>query len=50
MYQDNTYQGNYVILPIIKANETIKNLTDLKGMRACFPEYNGLGAYAFSFF
>lgn len=46
MYQDNTYNGNYIIVAVVRADsQYIKSLSDLKGKRVCFPEYNGLGNF-----
>ncbi|XP_065211083.1 transferrin-like isoform X2 [Planococcus citri] len=43
MYQDNVLNGNYLITAVVRADrQDIRSLNDLKGKRACFPEYNGL--------
>lgn len=36
--------GNYLITAVVRSDRRdIHSLADLKGKRACFPEYNGLG-------
>lgn len=43
LYNDKSDKDISSIVAVISESSTVKNFADLKGKKACFPEYQGLG-------
>jgi hypothetical protein len=49
-YQETEENGSFKVVAVVKHNLTATKMTEFKDMKACFPEFAGLGKGHISFY